>query len=57
MTVRRRWSPHICQSGLMAVGVGRPPATRGTRFWRTLTTLGVIRTVVPHKPTVTLPSK
>ena len=39
-----------------ARGVGRPPATSGSRFWRTLTTRGVIVTSLPQAPRSTLPS-
>src|ERR1035441_849230 len=45
-------APHSCQSALAARAVGRPPATSGTRFWRTATTLGVILTSRPHAPTL-----
>ena len=48
-------APHACQSKLAACGVGRPPATSGTRFCRTPTTFGVIRTSLPQAPMSTLP--
>jgi hypothetical protein len=48
--------PHACQSGLAARAVGWPPATRGTRFCLTATTVRDIRTFVPPAPTVTDPS-
>ena len=47
--------PQACQSGPLAWAVGWPPATSGTRFWRTATTLGAMDTSVPQAPTVTDP--
>src|SRR5271169_2838 len=47
--------PQACHLALAARGVGRPPATSGSRFWRTLTTCGVIVTSRPQAPMPTPP--
>ena len=53
-------APHVApqdrQCAVAARGVGRPPATSGSRFCRTLTTCGVMVTSLPQAPMSALPS-
>ena len=48
--------PQTCHFALAASGDGRPSATSGSRFWRTLATCGVMVTSLPQAPMSTLPS-